>query len=291
MGAARRVTWVLLVAIVSGCGGGHANTSGSASATTTVPEHATVPESTTVAQGPASAQLTFAGDAGLGGVVTFTDVKCDEPQADGSEILFLLASTPGSTLVQFNIHISSDQIDVLVASGSGQNFTSREFVGSGVTGFDAAKGAMIDTPVAETTSASAKRGTIGAISGVRGSINCGHQSPGSSTVTYTGSATEGAVNGPAQPFRVECSSGSVFFVGVVKVGSQPVMFLTTITASSVNSFVAGTGISHTYRAQAAGVATVSATGAHVVADMVEQSPASGHPHAIHIEGDLTCGQQ
>jgi hypothetical protein len=226
----------------------------------------------------------------------FPTIECNLPQADGSEILFLFCTTQGSSPVGVNVHISTTKIDVLLATGSGQNFTSREFSGSGVHNFDPAAGTQISSTLTEISAASAKRGTIGAVTSVKGTVDCGNQTVGSSTVIYSGSATEGAINGGASPFRVECdntaTNKSVSFTGVVKIGTTPVLFITTLTASSVTTFMAGGGtppIQHAYRLQATEAATLSGTGAHVTANLVETSATSGPPHTLHLEGDLVCG--
>ena len=206
----------------------------------------------------------------------------------------MLGSPSGTTAVAFNIHVYPAKIDVLVASGAGQSFVSREFTGTGVTNFDAATGAQINTTLTEVTAASAKRGTMGAIRSVSGTIQCGNQTPGASTVVFTGSTPEGTVSGPANPFRVECDSSAqgqtVSFAGVVKVGSTSALFQTTLTASGVTIFESTTGtVSHAYRAQGAGLATFSGQGAAVNATVVEQPVSSGPAHTLHLQGSLTCG--
>jgi hypothetical protein len=284
-GLRRSAVWLVVVAVAA-CGGG-SNSSGSKPPS----------GSSAAPKGPASAQLTFVGDAGLAGSVTFTTITCSLPQADGSVIVFLLGNTPGSSQVAFNIHISPAKIDVLVASGSGQSFTSREFVGNGVAGFDPAKGAQIDTALAETTAANANRGTLGVVTSVKGLVDCGNQTNGVANLVYSGSTAEGPLSGEPNPFHVQCASNpttgqSASVTGLVKVGSAAALFQTTVSSTGVFIVETGTGpppFQHVYRAQTTNGITVSATGAHVTADVIEQSVTAGSPHTIHIEGDLTCG--
>jgi hypothetical protein len=187
-----------------------------------------------------------------------------------------------------------NKIDVLVASGSGQSFVSSEFSGTGVSNFTARTGAKVDASLSEVTAANAKRGSIGAVTSVSGTIQCGNQTPGASMVVFSGSTAEGSLSGPANPYRVACNKStqgrSVSFVGVLKVGATSALFQTTLTQSGVTIFESTSSWdSHKYQAQGAGLATLTGQGATVNAAVVEQSVSSGAPHTIHLGGSLTCG--
>ena len=279
----RRIALLLFI-VVAACGGGSSSSTSSSSPQPPAPK------------GPATAQLSFVGDTGLAGAATKPQVSCNFPTIDGTVLIFVLAQ-PSDPAVTFNIRLTANKIVVIVATGSGQDFRSRTFEGTGFTGFDAGSGVQIDSPLTETTAADTNRGSLGAITSIKGSVDCGNQTIGTSTVAYTGDTTEGPVNGPPNPFRVECDNNaaqgnSVTFVGVVNVGNTKALFFGSFTSDAINVFesIAGPPLSqHQYVVKAAGVSTLSATGAHVNGDLVEQSPASGAAHTLHIEGDVTCG--
>jgi hypothetical protein len=112
-------------------------------------------------------------------------------------------------------------------------------------------------------------------------------------VTLTGDTPAGVLSGARlDPVRVECAAtpggDEVFVSGLVHVGSD--LALVSIALASDGSVTVNQETptaSHAY--VASGVATVTTTGAHVLADAVElDAPAS--PHVLHIEGDLACGR-
>jgi hypothetical protein len=100
----------------------------------------------------------------------------------------------------------------------------RVFTGSGVTGFDAARGATLDSNLRETHPAGAVPGTIGALTRVHGTVDCGNQNVGTSTVTVTGKTGLGTLTGPLESVRVACFvSGDDNYVvirGIGKVGTK-----------------------------------------------------------------------
>ena len=222
-------------------------------------------------------------------------ISCNFPTVDGTSVIRLLAQ-PALPAALFNITVSTGKIMVVVASGSGTAYSARWFEGSGVTSFDPATGVQIDAQLTETTPSTTNHGTIGSITSVAGSIDCGNQTAGTSTVTYTGDSPEGPINAPPTPFRVECDTSAqgdfVSFVSIVSVGDLKALFFTTFQSDSINSFetIAGPpAVQHQYFVKAPGASTLSATGAHVVGDIVEQSPQTGSAHTLHVEGDVTCG--
>jgi len=244
---------------------------------------------------PASAQLTLVGAPGLAGVASPTQVSCNYPDGDGSTKIFVLAQPSDPTAV-FNMQVTAHKITVGVYSGSGAEFRGRDFEGNGVQGFNGAKGARINTTLRETTTSSENPGSLGAIMSIKGTIKCGSQTAGTSTVVYSGTTADGSVSGKARPFRVECDTApygnSVSFPGVVKVGTTTAVLITTFTPDSINIFETIPGTPPRtihYQVKAAGVSTLSGTGAKVSGDAVEQSPTSGTPHTLHVSGTVTCG--
>jgi len=186
-----------------------------------------------------------------------------------------------------------------VSSGAGSTFVSRSFEGTGVKGFNAATGVRIDSPLTETTAEnpSAHPGTLGAITSITGSIDCGGQTAGTSNVKFSGTTAEGAVGGGARPFRVECDTSAsagdrVVLVGIVKAGTEKALVFTTLGADSVTVFESFPGppaSTHQYLVNTSGAVTLSATGARVAADVVEQNPTNGSAHTLHLAGRVECG--
>jgi hypothetical protein len=248
-------------------------------------------------KGPATATLTFVGDAGLAGLATSPQVSCNFPALAGGATIFLLDQPPDPAVL-FNMHVVAGKITVGVYSGSGTNFRGRTFEGTGVKKFNAAKGAQIDSTLTETTATSGQNpGTLGAITSIKGSIDCGNQTTGTSSLTFRGDTAEGRANGKARPFRVECDTSatlgnSVHLAGVVKIGKTKALFITTFTADSITLFETSPGppvIQHQYLVKAAGVSTLSANGALVAGTAVEQVPAGGVAHTLQLKGRVVCG--
>jgi hypothetical protein len=304
---------VLLIFAVAGCGSSTksstptaeptvaaSTTAETTTAPTTVPSTTATTESTTTTlapapKGSATADLTFVGDVGLDGASSNPVVTCNAPNLDGS-VVIRVSAHPAAPEDLFNITLSEGRITVRVGSGSGVDATLRTFQGDGVTDIDAATGAQIDTGLFETTRPTDNRGTIGTIFAVSGSVDCGDQTVGTSTVTYSGETLDGAVSGGPDPFRVECNTSPkgdfVSLVGLVSVGEVKALIFTTFEADSINAFETLAGpplVQHQYALNATGASTLTGTGAHVVGDIVEQSPASGEAHTLHIDGDVTCG--
>ena len=149
----------------------------------------------------------------------------------------------------------------------------------------------------ETSPADSNPGTIGVITNVTGSIDCGNQTVGTSTVVFSGDTLEGAISAGPIPFRVQCDTSatgnSVELAGIILIDGKEAFFFTTFNASGMitlyETFEGPPFVAHQYLVNAADAVTLSENGAHVAADLVEQSPASGAAHTLHVEGDLTCG--
>ena len=111
--------------------------------------------SVTQSKGPATATLTFGGSAGLAGVALTTSISCDDPGLAGTRI-FILAS-PRSAGVGFNIELLAGQIQVIVSTGSGTASRGRMFTGTGVTDFNPAVGAKLNSTLTEVTAPGQKK--------------------------------------------------------------------------------------------------------------------------------------
>jgi hypothetical protein len=116
--------------------------------------------------------------------------------------------------------------------------------------------------------------------------------PGSSTLTFTGLTPNGDLSGGLNPVNVECltnsNGSSVSVLGVVEVGSTPTFVVFYVVPGSFSVAASTDGF---FRSGDTVVATLTATGAHVDGDAVEQLAAgsTAKPHTIHITGDVTCG--
>ena len=131
------------------------------------------------------------------------------------------------------------------------------------------------------------------LAAIKGTIDCGDQTPGSSTVTIAGDTAEGALTAaPLDPVRVECDASpqgtEISASGLTSAGATKVLVSIGLTSDgAVTVDVIAPSASHRY--VATGTATITATGGHVRADVVEQK-APPPARTLHAEGDLTCGR-
>lgn len=269
---ARQLVWCLAL-VVGACSGGSEPA-----------EPAVEPEQTSP-----NATISFTGSEELAGRAADPDVRCNWPDLEGQSIA-LLAGTPETGSV-IRIQLRPRHVEVFVGSGEGADYYERAFAGTGVSSFDAARGAQIDSSLEEMTPA--PPGTdIGSVTAVRGSVDCGDQTPGASDVTITGDTLLGPVTGAVlDPVRVECADtpagNEITASGLVQVGSDRVLVslgLASDRTVSVNKMTAsGSGRYH-----ADSRWTSSANGGYVEADVVGEGPTA--PRRLHLEGDLTCGR-
>jgi hypothetical protein len=161
-----------------------------------------------------------------------------------------------------------------------------------VTTFDAAHGAVIDSALTESTpTAASTPGQVGAVTAIRGRVDCGDQTAGSSTVTITGDTPDGPLaSATLDGMRVECDASpegdGVYASGIASAGSRRVVLaigLTSDGAVTVNKNAAA-GSRH-YRAD--GTASITPHGAQVRATVVERDATPAH--SLEVNGDLTCG--
>ncbi len=233
---------------------------------------------------PASATISFGG--GVTGVTRGVQVSCDNPSLSGLDISLFGSTTTAD--VATTITITGQDVTVTLDSGSGSTFAARTFKGTGVTGFDATKGVHLDGALTEVPSSS-NPGTLPAIISITGSVDCGDQVPGSSTITFSGTVPEGAVSGPIDPVRVDCNPNAkparVHAIGVIKVGATPVLLVFQATATGFTTYIVTTTKQHFFMATDSTAATISPTGAHVSGRATE----SGTTNTVQVSGDLVCG--
>jgi hypothetical protein len=272
----------LAITLVAGCGGG----GGSSTATTTSTSR---PSTTTAAPtGPAVVHLGLVGGTGLTGTLTPDIVHCALPTLQGPELLVI--GHPTDTNLSVRVMLLAGSVTVGVDTGSGAQYRERDFTGTGMTGFDPARGATIDSPLtAVPPAAGTAVANLPALASITGSIDCAGQTAGTSTLAITGDTEEGAVSGQISPVNVSCKQGvGALIIGIVHVGSGTQLIDMSVRGNLFSFFVQAQA-AHQYSA-AAGSASTTATGGHVDGDAVEMVAAGATPHKLHVVGDVTCGQ-
>src|SRR5215475_5828305 len=91
---------------------------------------------------PSDTSLSFSGDSGLDGGLSKAEITCSFPDVEGLRIS-IFAQAPDSRF-SYRIAVGAERVLVHVDSGSGPTFRERNFEGTGVSGFDAARGAHVD---------------------------------------------------------------------------------------------------------------------------------------------------
>jgi hypothetical protein len=295
-----RLLGLLLFAgfVAGACGGAAATLLPSPS-----PQDSGSTPSPTPPQGPATAQLNLTGAPALGALIGGVKIQCNYPTLGGPVIVLSEQSSPGGPAVR--VVVSQGSVTVRYSSGADKTYTERDFTGAGVTGFDAGVGAQFDSPLDELASAN-PTGSLGPIIQIQGSVDCGDQQPGTSSLVLTGVTPVGFLNGVTfNPVRVECDLGilgnSVNVVGVATVATVPTLFTISVAASSKGVFSVTqspqTGVSTTYSVKATGAVTIDGVGVHIaggatpsasVKPIVTPTPA-GSPHKVTISGEAICG--
>jgi hypothetical protein len=277
------------LAIITAVGACSSSSKSSSPASTT----GSPPTSTTV-PGPVepSAKIELDGPVGLAGPASEQGVRCNFPDLDGVGIAVLAVPPDGTSLAR--IALRPGRVKVIVGTGDGPDYHERAFEGAGVTSIDPARHAVVDSTLTETAATTGStKGSIGVLTSIKGSVECGDQTPGTSTVSLTGTTREGTlVSAVLDPVRVECDptadGDELAASGLVQIGATKALVsigLTSDGAVTVDEALP----SGSHRYVSAGTATVTSTGAHVRADVVEQN-APPPAHRLHVEGDFTCGR-
>jgi hypothetical protein len=265
------------------------NTSAPSSQPATAAPSVALTSPTAAASGPATAHFVATGDASVAGPLKITAVRCFEPSLAGEQIVVDTQAADPAVLIRFTL--TDGNVFVKVAAGASTTYTERDFTGTGVTGFDAAKGAQIDGPLVSQPSTAP--GKLGTMTSVTGSVDCAGQQAGTTTLTLSGETGSGAFAGVPDPVRVECVHAQpdrVGLVGVGMVGTDKALIIISISAGQVTVFDApASPPDHFFVAKGTAIATVTSTGAHVDLDLPEQVQSGAVAHTIHLSGDATCG--
>ena len=268
----------------SGTPAGTGSPSGSTTGGNSSPSLTPTTPSPPAPTGPPTATATTTGAADVAGSATIAFVTCSVPYVGGLgiDIVGHVAGVPAGTRLALTIQANS--VLAFVTEGSGSSRAARAFRGTGVTGFDAARGATVNSTLVEDRSLTGNPGKVGALASIVATVDCAGQQPGSSTVVVSGSTAGGAISGRLSPAQVSCDGAGqlrqVVVTALVQVGTRQVQALVTLSASGDTTVTVD---GHFYSVGTG--ASVSASGAAVSADASE----SGTPARVHVEGAATCG--
>lgn len=237
---------------------------------------------------PPNAQVTSTGSGGLGGSLTVASVICQEPSLDGSTIV-VNGSFPSAAGVAVRVTIGASQVTLEADAGSGSSFEAREFTGSGVTAFDPATGATVNTTLTAAAGSAAVAG-IGVAASVSARVRCNNQQPGTSTLRLKGSTLDGSVNDQIRAAHVTCESGGVLILGVITAGTTDALIDMFGSDRTYSFFLVTQGslVDQSFASQGPVTVTVTSHGAHFDA-VANQSASDGGPNTIHTSGSVTCG--
>ena len=286
---------------VAACGGTAATSpaaTGTPAATTTpaaaTPTTATSP-TPVASKGPASAALGIVGTAGLTGPITTQTIDCNRPALTGGPEIFFIgqAGASGPMIIVF---LQAATMQVRVGTGAAATLRERDFTGTGVTDFNAATGAHLDSPLTETTAAATATGQLGALSSISGTIDCGDETAGTANIIVSGTTPFGQLAGtPLTSVDVTCTnSASGLFVGAIGLstaGTTPVLVFVTASTGMLQVSIETGSAGSFYSGKGAGLATLTANGAQMAGDVSVSVAAGATPstQTVHVAGDDTCG--
>jgi hypothetical protein len=247
-------------------------------------------------KGPATAQITLGGDPALAAALTQNvNIACNALSFNGTEIS---VSTKAGAPIFVAVTIRGGYIQVRAVAGTGNGpFFRRTWTGTGTSGFNAAKGVHLSGSLTEITPAGTNKGTIGALTSVSGTVDCGNQKTGTSTIRLTGDSKFGPVDGTLSPVRVGCVIGNSFiFVGIsgfMTIDGKKTLVHISLDKKSIQvTLIQRGGVDHIYivRGAAAQIGvTVNSTGGRVDGDVSEQGAPAATALKIHAKGDASCG--
>jgi hypothetical protein len=284
--------------VASTASGAPATSSAPTSAASVAPT-ATATPAPTVDKGPATASFSIVGTLGLAGQLNVKSVSCGYPTPTGPQIIVFGQVGTNGPFVQ--VFVLAGSALVRADTGSGTTFKMRTFTGSGITAFDGATGAQIQTTLTENTPSDVSGTGIGVISSISGKIDCANQQPGTATVVVTGTTPQGPMSGPLTSPKVTCTivdSGTaagtyVGVVGLIQIGSTTVsviLYSGVHQLSISESSTLGQAFFSDYKSTAV---TLSANAAHISGDINYAGGGASPPPSplftLHVEGDATCG--
>jgi len=250
--------------------------------------------SSTADAGPAAAHFILAGSASQTGPIRNAGVTCNEPTLQGPQIF--MTGQSGKAGPNVVIFLRSGYVLVRVATGSAATLRERDFTGSGVTDFDAATGAQLNSPLTETTASGAKIGSLGVLTSISGTITCGNEEPGSASLTITGTSVQGPLGGSLTNVEVACSgSGTGTFAltrGLTTAGTTPVLVFVDATSGRLQVTVETETSGTTYAGTGASFVTFGSGTVHIDGTVIAPVAAGSTAPAdqLQVSGDATCGR-
>jgi hypothetical protein len=218
-------------------------------------------------------------------------IRCQYPSTSGD--IIAVSGYTSDLSVYVYVAVAPNQVSVRAVEMSGSTPFERDFSGSGVTDFDAVKGATISGALTESTPAGTPAGSIGALTSLSGSIDCAGQQRGTASIQLTGTLPEGSIDGQIESARVECDKHyagvTIVVAGLVSVGGSRV--LTTVTIDD-GQFALFLGTSPSYdnlTADGPGTGTISSDTGTVNGDATGTGGESGASQQVHATGSATCG--
>jgi len=129
------------------------------------------------------------------------------------------------------------------------------------------------------------------ITSISGSVSCGDKTPGSGTITITGTSTGGAISGAITSMLVNCQGGSSFAIinGLTTVGGAPATLEIGGTPGGYFGTFQTATASYLYSSAASGLYTPGNGHVQWNNAVMTQTGAGGAGHTITINGDATCG--
>ena len=244
------------------------------------------PSPTATDAGQASQNLVLTGATGLAGPLSGSAVRCNEPFLGGLQIV--ARAFPADRNLTVLIAAQVNSVSVKLESGSGQTYAERDFTGVGVSDFNAGLGVQIDATLTEAAGNLA-HGNLGQITAIKGQINCGNQTTGTSSLVFAGTTAKGSITGSLSSADVQCQfdnnyGWAVSTFGLVNIANDPTpieVYLTSNYAEVILSY-------NTYFfSQAKTVVTLSQSGASVSATL---HPELGNTsYSFTVKGDVACG--
>jgi hypothetical protein len=244
------------------------------------------------ASGPPSASFQLVGDGGLSGPATIeaatgTQIRCSEPSFDGLQIELFVPSPVAGQVLHVTVRrpgaTGAPEIGVSIATTTAPP-NVRAFTGTGVSGFDAGHGAVLDSALTEVASG-AQPGQLGALTAIRGTVSCGGQTPGTSTIAITGAG----LAGPISPVSVVCldPGPGASIIGLLGDGTAtPKLLVVGINAAQVlvSARASRDGLPRIFSGTS--TPTLTTSGGSVDADA---TATDGSGDAVHLTGTFTCG--
>jgi hypothetical protein len=272
--------------VLTACGGGGA-VAPSTTSTAPTPSPSLAPSPTPLP--PAGGQVTSAGTVQLVSAVPAADVACSFPSLQGPEITLRTSATNGS--VGGFITLTSRELFLRLGAGSGSSYTQRNFSGPGVTDFDAATGAQFNAQLTDVSPAGQKKGTIGSVTSLSGSVSCGDKTPGSGTITITGTSIGGAITDAITSMLVNCQGGASFAIvnGLAMIGGAPATVEIGGTPGAYFATFQTASASYLYSSAAQGLYTPGNGHVQWHNAVMTQTGAGGAGHTITVSGDAGCG--